>query len=250
MKYIGLDLATATGWAFFEDDNLLERGTIQLISGMELPQKLHYLHLELDNLLKRLEPEYCFIEDVILAISGAKTLAYLARLNGVAINTAFSVLQERVKLYDPPYWKAHSFEGLGGMAKKWQVQLAVINHYGISVTGNFDVIQNDVDKTNQEIELKKQAAKDHRGEINKLKAKLNRKRDPLDSSSKTAVRSVIKELEGACKKQKDDAKALQKAFDKKMVKVSNDIAAQSGMTENICDACGIAYCGYKDVSGV
>jgi len=32
-----------------------------------------------------------------------------------------------------------------------------------------------------------------------------------------------------------------------MVKMSNDIAAQTGMTENICDACGIAYCGYLEM---
>jgi len=246
MKYIGLDIATATGWSYFEDGNLLERGTIQLIAGLDLPQKLHYFHLELTNLLTRLQPEQCYIEDVILGISGAKTLAFLARLNGVAINAAFSVLQERVKLYEPNYWKANSFPGLGGMAKKWQIQLAAIKYYNLPITGNFDTIEAIVQTEEADIEEQKQVSKDLRITINKLKASVNRKRDPLTDDQKTQVKSDIKNNEKLCLKAKADAKNLEKLFDKRMVKMSKDIAAQTGMTENICDACGVALCGYKE----
>ena len=246
MKYIGLDIATATGWSFFEDDKLIERGTIQLISGLELPQKLHYFHLELTNLLNRLQPEQCFIEDVILGISGAKTLAYLARLNGVAINAAFSVLQERVKLYEPTYWKAHSFPELGGMAKKWQIQLAAIKYYNLPITGNFDTIEKIVEEEEAGILVKKNLSKELRVKINKLKASVNGKRDPLTDDQKKQVKDEIKSTEAACTQAKYDAKKLQQQFDKRMVKMSNDISAQTGMTENICDSCGVALCGYKE----
>ncbi len=250
MRYIGLDIATTTGWAYFKDDELLERGTIQLIPGMELPQKLHYFHIELSNILQRLELDYCFIEDVILGISGAKTLAYLARLNGVAINSAFLILQERVKLYEPTYWKAHSFDGLGGMAQKWEVQLAAIRHYNVSITGTFDTLYSDIDQTQKEIEDQKDVARDSRVQINKCKAQLNRKRDPLNDDMRKSIKCRIGELEKLCADSKDKAKSMKKAFDKKMAKVSNDIAAQTGFTENISDACGIAYCGFREMNHV
>jgi Holliday junction resolvasome RuvABC endonuclease subunit len=250
MRYIGLDIATTSGWAFFDDDVLIERGTIQLIPGMELPQKLHYFHLELKNLLNRLKPEYCFIEDVILGISGAKTLAYLARMNGVAINTSFEILQERVKLYTPTYWKANSFDGLGGMAKKWQVQLAVIKHYNIPITGNFESIDSIILSHCDNILNMKADSADIRVQINKLKASLVRKRNPLTIRDVEDANELMKVLNAKCLLLKSDIKSTQKAFDKTMLKISNDITAQTGFTDNIADACGIAYCGYKEVSNV
>jgi hypothetical protein len=92
---------------------------------------------------------------VFLGISGAKTLAYLARLNGVAINTCFEILQERVRLYEPAYWKANSFAGLNGQSKKWEIQLAVVNHYNIPITGNFDSISDKIREFELLIDSKK-----------------------------------------------------------------------------------------------
>lgn len=247
MRYLGLDIATATGWAFFEDDELLERGTIQLIPGMELPQKLHYFHLELNNLLTRLQPEYCFIEDVILGISGAKTLAFLARLNGVAINTAFSILQEKVRLYTPTFWKSNSYDSLGGMAKKWQIQLAVIDHYCINITGTFDHIQSIIDENEKIIDQFKTDISNIREDINSNKSKLKRKRNPLTKDENNAVAIEIAKLETEYKQQKAAMKKTQQSFDKRMVAISNDIVAQTGFTDNIADACGVAYCGWKEI---
>jgi len=82
MRYFGLDIATTSGWVFLEEDRLIEKGTIQLLSQMDLPQKLYYFRLELKNILERLKPEWIFVEDVFLGISGARTLSYLSRLNG------------------------------------------------------------------------------------------------------------------------------------------------------------------------
>lgn len=247
MRYIGLDIATVTGWSFFEDDNLLERGSIQLISSMDLPQKLHYFHLELKHLIERLKPEFCFIEDVFLGISGAKTLAYLARLNGVAINTCFEILQERVRLYEPAYWKANSFNGLNGQSKKWEIQLAVIKHYNIPITGNFDLVTDKIQEFELLIESKKDYIKEKQKEISKYNSSLNRKRNPLSDIEKLDVNKNIIDNKKSISHEKSELKKLQQTFDKHMEKVKNDIAAQTGLTDNIADSCGIAYCGYKEV---
>jgi Holliday junction resolvasome RuvABC endonuclease subunit len=247
---MGLDIATATGWSHFEDDRLLERGTIQLLPTMDLPQKLHYFHLELKHLLQRLKPEYCFIEDVFLGISGAKILAYLARLNGVAINTCFEILQEKIKLYEPTYWKSNSFPNLSGQAKKWEIQLAVIKHYNIPITGNFNSIFETVNSDLSLIDEKKEIIHRYQLEINKDKTSLNRKRNPLDEGMISSIKCKIKECEKICFSEKQEIKRLQKEFDKKMEKVKTDITAQTGFTENISDSCGIAYCGFKEINHV
>ena len=246
MRYIGLDIATTTGWALLENDVLLERGTIQLISQMDLPQKLHYFHLELRSLLTRLQPEWIFIEDVILGISGAKTLAYLSRLNGVSIATSFEFLQERVKLYSPPYWKSHSFEGLGGMAKKWQIQLAAVKHYSLPITGNFSEIDK-VLVSRDIVETQLRSETDIiRTRLNQLKSKYVRKKNPPNQNEMNELQDQMKDCVKAINNNKKILKDNEKKLDKTFAKISIDIAAQTGMTENICDACGVALCGYKE----
>lgn len=246
--YIGLDIATATGWAFFDNDRLIEKGTINILSQMELPQKLHYFHLELKNLLTRLRPERVFIEDVILGISGARTLAYLARLNGVAINTSFEIVQDRVKLYDPTYWKSHSFNGLGGMAKKWQIQMAVIQHYNLPVTGDFSSLTKIVEeKKKMEDELHSEWDV-MRKRLVQIKSQINRKRDPVSQDEKIYLEQQFKDTSKTISNIKRILKEKEKEYDKKFSKITIDLTAQTGMTENICDACGIAYCGYKETT--
>jgi Holliday junction resolvasome RuvABC endonuclease subunit len=247
MKYMGLDPATTTGWSYFEDDELKERGSIQLVSQMDLPQKLHYFHLELQRLISRLSPDWCFIEDVFLGISGAKTLAYLARLNGIAINACFSIMQERVKLYMPDYWKAHSFPNINGQAKKWQIQLAAVRYFSLPITGNFSSIDQKVMSFEEKITIHKQSISDDRNALVKLKTKLLLKRNPPTEGEKREIIEQIKILNQSLLKKKKDLKIFQDQFDKQMSKTSIDIAAQTGMTDNICDSCGIAICGYNEV---
>lgn len=247
MKAMGLDISSNTGWSCIEDGKLIDYGTIQLNGGLELPQKLHYFHLELTRVLQRIQPETCFIEDVILGISGAKTLAYLGRLNGVAINAAFSVLQERVKLYTPDYWKAHSIPGLGGHAKKWEIQLAVINHFEIPITGDFEKIKEIVRRQEKVVEKKKSDAFSIRVGINHLKAELVRKRNPLSPDEIKDRKKKIKELESESKDSKSELKEIQRTFDKMMTTTCKDITAQTGMTPDICDSVGVVVCGLKEL---
>jgi len=250
MKYLGLDPATTSGWSFFEDDHLLEKGSIIIPGAMELPQKLHFFHLELKNLFTRLQPEYIFIEDVILGISGARTLAFLARLNGVAINTAFEIVQERVKVYDPTFWKSHSFEGLSGMAKKWQIQISVIKHYNLPVIGNFTVLDKVLaEKIDLENNLRSEWEILRKREQT-IKSQIVRKRDPIGQDEKIYLDKELKSTVASIQNIKRILKEKEKEYDKKFTKLSMDLTAQTGMSDNICDSCGIAYCGYKEYINV
>ena len=246
MIYFGLDPATTSGWSLLKDDKLLERGTIQLMAQMDLPQKLHYFHIELRSLLSRLKPDWVFLEDVFLGISGVRTLAYLARINGVAIATAFEVLQERVKLYEPNYWKANSFEGLKGSAKKWKIQLSVIKHYNIPVTGNFEAINKTLSERDEELNSIKDEISNHRQCLVSSKSLLARKRNPLVGDGKNKVQDDIKVYCARLNQNKKSLKEKELEYDKIFKKISVDIASQTGITENIADSIAIAYCGYKE----
>lgn len=247
MTYIALDLATNSGWSFFEDDKLIEMGTIQILPQQDLPQKLHYFHLSLKRLIDRLQPEYAFIEDVILGISGAKTLSYLARINGVAIITLYSAMQEKVKLYTPTHWKSHSFEGLGGMAKKWEIQLSAIKHHNIPITGNFGNIDLMIKEKN-DLELKIRSDNDtYRIQLNHLKAALVRKKNPMDLDEELYTKNQIKEIQTSINNNKTQLKNLEKTYDKKFMKISIDISSQTGITTDIADSIGIGRCGYLEL---
>jgi Holliday junction resolvasome RuvABC endonuclease subunit len=249
MLVLGLDIATETGWALLDSDDgsLVDYGLIRVDSRMALPQRLHYFHLEITRLCERTQPVICFIEDVILGISGAKTLAYLGRLNGVAINAVFGVLQERVELYKPTEWKANSFAGLGGMAKKWQIQLACIKHFNIPITGNFEHIDKVIYDNEYGVALLKESIQTTRGDINKLKSSLVRKRNPLPISDINPVKESISQKTKLISDTKARQKSNEKVFQKAMSKISLDISAQTGMTPDICDSCGVAVCGIKQL---
>jgi len=243
MKSLGLDIASTTGWSIIENNILLDYGNIVLDGRMDLPQRLHYFHLEINRIVQKFQPDWCFIEDVILGISGAKTLSYLARLNGVAIDTVFSVLQDRVKLYPPTYWKSNSIVGLKGDSKKWEIQLAVLKHFGIHVTGNFQLISDTITSQENQLNFIKTSINDNRLIINKHKSNISKKRNPLSDEEKTKELKSISELELSISNLNKDKNNTEKSFDKIMNKISIDISAQTGMTPDICDSCGIAICG-------
>ena len=243
MKVLGLDIASTTGWSVIEDGSLIDYGSIIVDGRMDLPQRLHYFQLELTRVIQRFNPDYCYIEDVLLGLSGVKILSYLSRLNGVAIVTAYNSLQERVKLYQPTYWKSNSLPGLNGSAKKWEVQLAVVKYFRLPITGNFQMILDTIHNQENQIGSIKQSINDNRILINKHKSKIARKRNPPSEDDKQILLDEIKKLELSISNLNKDKKIIEKSFDKIMNKVSVDISAQTGMTPDICDSCGIAICG-------
>lgn len=246
-KILGLDISTCTGWALVEDQNLLDFGSIQINSRMNLPQKLNFLSLEIERIIERLHPDICAIEDVILGISGAKTLAYLARLNGVVINSCFSLMRDNIYLYEPTTWKANSVDNLKGSAKKWQVQLSVCKHFNIELSDQYE--KSDILIKNQEkiISEYKNLVQHNREIINKLKNSIVRKRKPLTKREKNDATKQIRVLTSDITNTKKHQKESEKLLDKDMISISLDITAQTGLTTDICDACGIAICCQKEI---
>lgn len=246
MLSLGLDIATTTGWAFFNDAFLVEKSSIHIPSQMNLPQRLNYFHLELKAVLERLKPEYVFMEDVILGISGAQTLAYLSRLNGVAISTAFSFVRDNIRIYTPGHWKLNSFSGLNGMSKKWEIQLAAIKYFNIEISGNFDFLKNIINERDSVLAKMKSDIDINRTEINKLRSSLNRKRNIVHNRDE--VLTNLKILEDSYITLKKMYKDKIKEYDTKFHKISMDISAQTGITENVADACGVCLCGYRELT--
>jgi len=246
MTYLALDIATVTGWVFFNNDVLVEKGSIHIPSTMTLPQRINYFYLELKQLTERLHPEYCFIEDIIMGISGVKTVSYLSRLNGVAINVMYMFLQDNLKLYTPTHWKAKSFPTINGRAKKWEIQRAALIQLNIPVIGVHETIQSLINKKTLDIQVIQIQMDELRDIIQKSKSKLISKKNPVNDDDKIQLTNTIKESEKILLNLKKNIKLIEKDYDKKFIKVSSDIAAQTGITTDIADACGIAYCGYLE----
>lgn len=222
--FMGLDIATKTGYSILEDGVLKSYNSININPEMNLPQRLAFLSTEITRLLDNHKPDYCCIEEVIMAMSGPKVMRYLSRLNGVAIQTCYSILKDSVMLYEPSHWKKNSFPDLNGSSPKWQIQLACIKYFNISVqTLSIEEVVNYVSTTEKSIEDKKE-------EIRNFKKLL--KKQP--------------EISTSIDQKKSEIKLQEKQFDLKMKQISLDIVSQTGMTEDICDSCGIALCGYKE----
>jgi len=247
IRSLGLDISNVTGWCILDDDRLVDKGSIHLMSQMELPQKLHYFSVELQTIIDRFHPDWAFIEDVFLGISGVKILSYLARLNGVAISICFSVLQDRVKLYEPNYWKSHSFEGLLGTAKKWQIQLAVLKYYNLIDASQYDISQDLIQSEISQNDLIEQS-KQNSLLLEDLRKSINRKRNPLSEEEKEQAQIELDRSLIVKTKLKQDLKKLIFSYDKKITKGMLNLTSRTGITDNIADSIGIALCGYKEVS--
>lgn len=85
MKILGLDIASNTGWCILDDNKLHKYGVIHIPSDMNLLQRLSFFEMNLKQIINDNNIDFCCIEDVILGISGVKTLSYLARLNVIII---------------------------------------------------------------------------------------------------------------------------------------------------------------------
>lgn len=249
MKVIGLDISTNTGWAVIEDDKLIDRGFIVLNSKMDLSQRLKYFSIELTRLFEKNKVDWVFIEDVFLGISGAKTLAYLARLNGAAMVVSFNFVKDNIKLYQPTYWKKNSLPGLDGSAQKWEVQLAATKYFNFQLESSFlhtftarqQEYYDNIKTYKTNLDLMKKLVIQYTNE-------LNRKRNPLSDIEKEKVKDLLykTKLEVIAIKNRTDSE--EKNLNKFMDKICIDISSQTGLTSDIGDAIGIAICGLKEIT--
>lgn len=240
MKILGLDIATSTGWCLLDDNKLVKYGMINIPSEMNLFQRIKFFENNLIQILNDNNPDEVHIEDVILGISGAKTMAYLGRLNGVAISVCYNKVGDHIKLYAPPIWKAHSFPGLTGMAKKAEIQISVIKHFKLIDDSDLDIIIkplkdfNDADnKYADQLNLYKKT-------ITTCKQVIARKR--TDDNTKSQTNAAMKEAEKKLKEVKSVINKRKKEIEKVYKDVSVSLTAKCGLTADVSDSIGIAYC--------
>ena len=242
MKIIGLDPAKTIGWSVIEDGKILEFGKIQCSNGFTLPQRLNYYHVEIGRIMDRLRPDHMAVEDLIMGISGVKVLALLARINGVCIQAGFDKLKDNVHTYVPTTWKKHSIPNIKGDSPKWKIQLETCRYFGVEISGNYDKYDEWEKRKFSEIEKLHDATQELRSDINKMKASIKRKRDPLNETQLAETVNKIKQTTDRHQQMKMVLKELKKAVDKELSQIGIDIDAQTGISGDIADSMCIAVC--------
>lgn len=250
MKIIGLDPATTTGYSILECDNnevkLIDFGSIQPPSSFSLPQRLNFYSVELKRILVKHKPDYCAIENLILGISGVKTLAYLARINGVCIQSSFEFLKDRVAIYNPEQWKKNSFPNLDGRSQKWQVQYEVVKFFKLANEQDFINWDKCVNECWVPYEQVETTIHDYITTLKEYK-KLARMK-ATSEEKKDYYKKEIFLIEEDLKKSKINLKSMEKQVNKSLQKIGNEIQACSGISNDIADATSIAYCFYRELN--
>ena len=249
MNFLALDIATQTGWSVLnEKKELIEFGTIQINTGMTLPQRIIFLSNALTKIIEKFKPDHIFIEDLICGISGVKTLSYLGRLNGAVILTCTKYVNNNIHLFTPAKWKSTCFPGLHGMAKKWEVQLAVVNHYKMKFNISDEEIQNLLSSKRTMDEIIKgrdKNIKQLRVSLKEVIKKVSSKRNPISVDDKVLMLQEVKRIKNEIVDIGKNIKLDEKKIDKDMNKISLQITSRTGITTDISDSIGINFCGIK-----
>jgi len=249
MRIIGLDIATKTGYCLLEDGNLVNYGMLDLPQEMNLFQRLSFFETNLNNILDTFTPDYIAIEDILLGISGVKTLAYLGRLNGVALSCCYKKVQNNIELMMPSKWKAESFDGLNGLSKKVDVQIAVCKHFNLIEPKLLETITKPLNETNIDVSNIQSKITDLSLETKKFIAFLARKRNGLKSDvDRRAFENKIQENKKTIQSYKEYIQKCNKKIDNIYKSVSLEIMSKCGLTQDVSDSVGVAYCLYKKLS--
>lgn len=249
MRVLGLDLATCSGYSLIEDGNLSNYGMINIPTEMNLFQRIEFFENNLTKILNDYSPDYVAIEDVIMGLSGVKTLVYLARLNGLALACCCKKVQSNIALYTPSEWKSNSFDGLNGNSKKYEIQIAVCRHFKLidenllkeicqplsSISDNSSIIKKNMDILRQDTV--------------KYIAFLNRKRNGCKTDEdKKSFENKIKENKETIKQYKTLLEQTKKNIEKVYKGVSLGIMSKCGLTCDVSDSVGVAYCLWKKLN--
>ena len=245
MRILGLDPATTTGWCILEDGYIEEFGSFTLNKDLTLPQRLNALHLEVYKLFKTFRPDVCAIEDTIMCASGIKIFQYLTRLNGVIIQTAYSFIKDEIVLFNPSHWKNGSVDGLNSKSPKWEIQLEVCRHFGYFLKGDYDAVRDIISSKYSDIEKVNRRVSDRKEVLSVARKEYKKKSTP--TPRKEVLSKNIKQLLNSQASDKLLIKGLTAVFKKDMKQVSNDIYAQTRVSEDVADSICIAYCLHREL---
>lgn len=248
MKILGLDIATNSGYCILTDGKIETYGMINIPVEMNLFQRIGFFENNLSKILNDNNPDYVAIEDLIMGISGVKTLSYLARLGGVALSLCYKKVQNNIALYTPSEWKASSFDGLNGTAKKYEIQLAVCKHFNLVENDLLIEITKPLNTINDQTDIIKKNIDTLSLDTKKYIAFLNRKRTGCkNDTERKAFEHKINENKKLIKQYKEDIETSKKNIDNIYKTISLEIMSKCGLTCDVSDSVGIAYCLWKKI---
>lgn len=247
LKILGIDPATNLGWAYLEDKKLIDYGTVNCNLNLDIKQKIVFYKNSITKIIKNLQPDYIFVEDVILCISGVKTLIYLTRINSAVL---MSLLEEydssKIYLIEPGKWKSENYLNLNGNSKKFEVQKEVCKFFNLIEEKELEEkleILNHFEKENLDLKKRIYILKT-KNEY--LKKDINRKKiNVLSESEKKESEEKIVENNKEIKRLNLELKEKTKLYNKEGNNITKFILYKTNLTEDICDAISIALHGFK-----
>lgn len=106
MRYLALDQALNTsGWALFEDNNLIQYGIFKTKSTDPIEKRLGNIWTELNNLVDKYDFEYLFFED-IQKQQNAETYKKLAYVQAAVILWCYWIESIQYNILSPSHWRS------------------------------------------------------------------------------------------------------------------------------------------------
>jgi len=236
MKILGIDPSTSTGWSLLEDGKVIKYGIIKL-EKVSIGERLLTVSKSIKKIIKETKPDLIAVEDIIMAISGVKTLTLLARISGCIIKECYEEVGDNITLFTPSQWKKNSIPGLKGNATKWQIQLGVITHFSFIDKQNLYIINDIIEKELLIQNDIKDDIKILKNKHNQLKKKSRKKHIDEDSSCV----DMRQQLEKKIISKKKFLKNIEKSSKKEFIKVGKQITELTNINEDIADSICIAY---------
>jgi Holliday junction resolvasome RuvABC endonuclease subunit len=249
MKILGLDIATNTGYCILNDGKLETYGMINLLPEMNILQRISFFENNILKLLDEYKPDYVAIEDLIMGISGVKVLSYLARLSGVALSCCYKKVGNNISLFTPSEWKAASFDGLNGTSKKYEIQICVCKHFNLVNETELNNIIQPLDNIKDDSECIKTKLELIKNDTKKYLAYLNRKRNGCkNDSERKSFQNKINENKAIINTYTSTINENKKHIEDIYKNISLEIMSKCGLTCDVSDSIGIAYCLWKKMS--
>lgn len=134
MTILALDQSTKhTGWAFFNDDNLVKSGVINSNPKSNSYDRMHQMHTAIRDLVDDLSPAAVAFEQVQFQ-SNYKVYSQLSQMQGIVLSILFDA-GIPFCIIEPSSWK--SFAGIEGRKREVQKENTInkaYEVYGVSVS--------------------------------------------------------------------------------------------------------------------
>ena len=146
-RILSIDQATQiTGWAIFDDKDLIKFGKLCIDSGLDKSERIHQVKTWLISMIDNIKPDYIYFEDIQLQdgvnkghITNGESISVityraLCELIGVLCDTAIDC-KVQFKIIHSSTWRAYcGIRGKTRVDKKRSAQLIIKERYGVSVS--------------------------------------------------------------------------------------------------------------------